>query len=360
MGRCRPRRAGAEAGGAARGDVGGKRIGMASGSSRVRARHVLALDGGATKTRAALFAPDGAELARATVGPCNLYRDAEGGIASLWRGWRACCAAAGLDEGASRARTAVSAGLAGLGAAGTAARVRAAFDGFAAVHLCGDGYAALVGAFGAGPGVLVSVGTGVAGLARGPDGAVREASGWGFPIGDRGGGAWIGFELVARWLHHLDGYPGPGSALWPALAAELGRERAGILAWLRHADAAAFARFAPAVVAAAAPAPALVVTSGATPPGAGAGDAAGTRTADAARAPGDPAADGLLDEAAGHLIRLARVLLPPAGARVALAGGLADALAPRLEAALGPLVRDACPLRGAWRIASGEAPAESG
>ena len=50
----------------------------------------------------------------------------------------------------------------------------------------------------------------------------------------------------------------------------------------------------------------------------------------------------------------------PAGARVALAGGLADALAPRLECALGPLVRDACPLRGAWRIASGEAPPEAG
>lgn len=319
---------------------------MASGSL-----HVLALDGGATKTRAALFAPDGAELARATAGPCNLYRDAEGGIASLWQGWRACCEAAGLDAGAMRARTAVSAGLAGLGAAGAAARVRAAFDGFATVHVSGDGYTALVGAFGAGPGVLVSVGTGVAGLARGLDGAVREASGWGFPIGDRGGGAWIGFELVARWLEHLDGYPGPSSTLWPALASGLGRDRAAILAWLRGADAAGFARLAPAVVAAATLAPRL-----APRPTAGSSNSA---SAVAPPPPGDPVADALLDEAAGHLVRLARVLSPPGGTRVALAGGLADALAPRLERALGPLLRDACPLRGAWRIASGEAPAQA-
>lgn len=342
---------------------------MASGSL-----HVLALDGGATKTRAALFAPDGAEVARATAGPCNLYRDAEGGIASLWRGWRACCEAAGLDAGAMRARTAVSAGLAGLGAAGAAARVRAAFEGFATVHVSGDGYTALVGAFGAGPGVLVSVGTGVAGLARGPDGAVREASGWGFPIGDRGGGAWIGFELVARWLEHLDGYPGPSSTLWPVLASGLGRDRAAILAWLRGADAAGFARLAPAVVAAATPAPRFAprpAASDVTPPAPGdpAGDpvprertgwATCSRGDPRADPVGDPVADALLDEAAAHLVRLARVLSPPGGARVALAGGLADALAPRLERALGlgPLLRDACPLRGAWCIASGEAPAQ--
>ncbi len=282
--------------------------------------HVLALDGGGSKTDAALFAPDGTELVRNRTGPCNLYRDAEGGVAALLAAWHGCREAAGPALTADA--VVMSAGLAGLGAAGAADRVRAALAGFAAVHLSSDGYAALAGAFGAQPGVLVVAGTGVAGLARGADGRVRSASGWGVPAGDRGGGAWLGFALVQRWLERLDGYPGPESPLWSAAAGLAGTERPAILAWLRRADPANFAALAPAITAA-----------------------------------GDALANELLDEAAGHLIRLVDAIRP-AGAPLTMTGGLAAALAARVEAALGPVQQGACPLLGAWRIARGEVPAE--
>lgn len=280
--------------------------------------HVLAVDGGGSKTHAGLFAPDGTELARSRAGPCNLYRDADGGVAALLEAWRGCCGAGGPAPDA----VVVSAGLAGLGAAGAADQVRAALAGFAQVHLSSDGYAALAGAFGAGPGVLVVAGTGVAGLARGADGRLRGASGWGFPAGDRGGGAWLGFALVQRWLERLDGYPGPESPLWSAAAGLAGTERPAILTWLRRADPADFAALAPAITAA-----------------------------------GDALAEELLEEAAGHLVRLVRAIRPE-GAPLAMSGGLAAALAPRVEAALGPVRLGACPLLGAWRIAQGEVIAE--
>lgn len=280
--------------------------------------HVLAIDGGGSKTDAALFAPDGTELARSRAGPCNLYRDAERGIAALMEVWRGCCEAGGPAPDT----VVVSAGLAGLSAAGAAHRIRAALIEFAAVHLSSDGYTALADAFGTQPGALVVVGTGVAGLARGVDGRVRSASGWGFPAGDRGGGAWLGFALVQRWLERLDGYPGPESRLWSAAADFAGTERPAILAWLRRADPADFAVLAPTITMAE-----------------------------------DELAGELLDEAAGHLIRLVRAIRPES-APLAISGGLAGALASRVEAALGPVRRGACPLRGAWRIARGEVPAE--
>ena len=41
--------------------------------------------------------------------------------------------------------------------------------------------------------------------ARSPGGGPRSCSGWGFPVADRGSGAWLGFRLAAEYLDHLDG-----------------------------------------------------------------------------------------------------------------------------------------------------------
>jgi glucosamine kinase len=122
--------------------------------------------------------------------------------------------------------------------------------------------------------------------------------GWGFPIGDRGGGAWLGFRLVGDWLERRDGLSpitadGP---LWEAVRARLGETRPDILAWLRRARPTDFAGLTPAIVAAA--------------------------------AQGDAYADALLDEAAAHLLRLAQALRPSPTEPLCLSGGLASVLAP--------------------------------
>jgi N-acetylglucosamine kinase-like BadF-type ATPase len=58
--------------------------------------HVLALDGGGTKTAAALYGRAGGELATVTVGACNLHQDAAAGIAEIERAWRELGVALGL------------------------------------------------------------------------------------------------------------------------------------------------------------------------------------------------------------------------------------------------------------------------
>lgn len=296
--------------------------------------HVLAVDGGGSKTAAALLTADGTELARCRKGPANLYRDPAGGLANVVEAWRELCAAVGLDPAATAPSTVVSAGFAGISGATQRQAFRDTFRPFAARRLSSDGYTAFLGVFGTGAGALLGIGTGVIAYRRVPGGGpLRVLSGWGFPVADRGGGAWLGLRLVAEHLDRLDGAAAiPASALWPAVEERLGREREAILAWLKDARAADFAALAPAVVAAA-----------------GAGDPLGT---------------ALLAEGAGHVRRLALALEPTPEAPLALGGGLAEVYRPGLLAELGAAAlvpatgRHPDPIRGAWLVATGQVPPE--
>ncbi len=296
------------------------------------ARFVLAVDGGGTKTAAALLASGGGRLAACRAGPSNLYREPSVGLAAIDAAWRELCAAAGLDPDRAAPETVVSAGLAGVSGRAQRDAFAAAFAGFAGRRLSSDGYTAFLGAFADRPGALLAVGTGVVAYRRRAAGGVPSLSGgWGFPVADRGGGAWLGLRLVGDYLDRLDGAaPIPCSRLWPEVGARLGQGREAALAWLRDAGAAEFAALAPAVVAAA--------------------------------ADGDALGRALLSKGAAHLARLARALGPDRAAPLALVGGLADAYRPALAAALGadllPAASAADPLRGAWLVATGRAPPE--
>nr|WP_281376419.1 N-acetylmuramic acid 6-phosphate etherase [Actinomycetospora corticicola] len=156
-----------------------------------------------------------------------------------------------------------------------------------------------VGAFGGhDPGVVLAVGTGAVALGVDPAGTVRRADGHGLLLGDAGSGAAIGQQGLRAALRALDG-AGPATALTgPAREVLAGRP----------ASPAAFATFAPAVIAA----------------------------ADA----GDAVAGRIVEEAVAELVATARAahggdVLPPEG--VALVGGLAPSLADRLRAAGLPL-----------------------
>ncbi|HEX6013728.1 MAG TPA: BadF/BadG/BcrA/BcrD ATPase family protein [Geminicoccaceae bacterium] len=295
--------------------------------------YVLAVDGGGTKTAAALLAASGEELAACRAGPATLYRDPSAGLASIADAWQRLRADADLPDRAA-ARTVISAGLAGSSGAAQRHAFAAAFPGFAGRRLSTDGYTAFVGVFGAEPGAMLAIGTGVVAYRRETPGAgLQVASGWGFPVADRGGGAWLGLRLTGEYLDHLDGCAavGPESTLWAVAGSRVGREREAILAWLRDARPAEFAALAPAVVAAA--------------------------------AAGDPLGTTLLAEGASHLIRLARALRPTPEAPLCLGGGLAGVYRPRLETALSdaavlPASRRPDPIRGAWLVATGQVPAE--
>lgn len=291
---------------------------------------VFAVDGGGTKTEAQLRNPGGILLASARTGPCNLYQDAPAGLASVDEAWRACCAAAGRDPILAQRRTVLSAALAGTGAGAGRARYFDYAASFAASRLSSDAYAALLGAFEGGPGVLLSVGTGTIACRLDAAGRFERRGGWGFPAGDRGGGAWLGLQAITAWLETRDGLD-PAEAndapLWGQIEALVGRDRPAILDWLRAARPADFGGLAPAVLRAA--------------------------------EQGSTLADSLIEAATDHLERLLRTLaaqdLP-----IALTGGLAASFAPHLSTRLGQPLSDrpASPLRGAWLVGIGQAAPE--
>ena len=288
--------------------------------------YVLAVDGGGSKTVLVLVAARGLEVARCQVGPSNLYRRPSEGLAAILRGWHTLCAQAGLDAGATASRTTVSAGLAGITGEAQRRAFARAFADFAARRLSSDGYIGFAGTFGLGPGALLLIGTGVVAYRREAGGTLEMRAGWGFPAGDRGGGAWLGLRLASEYLDRLDGAADhPTSTLWAVAADRLGRERAAILRRLRSARPSDFASFAHPIVAAA--------------------------------AQHDPLGSVLLDEGSGHLVRLAHALAPSAAVPLVLGGGLADAYRPRLASQfptdLPPAEVCPDPVRGALLIATG-------
>ncbi len=283
------------------------------------ARFIFTVDGGASKTEATLRDAAGAVLASHLAGPCNLYQDQSGGLAAIRTCWAAC-------NGPPPAETCLSAGLAGLSGPGTVAAFHNEFKDFGACLLSSDGYAALVGAFGPTPGALLSIGTGTVACRFDAQGEFTQRGGWGFPAGDRGGGAWLGRELVTAWLEHRDGISGAEGShpLWQAVQAHVGTTRTEILGWLRTATPGQFAQLVPPLL-------------------------------QAAEA-GDDFANRLLHKAGVHVGRLAEAIMGHDHLPLALSGGLATSLSPYLPQDLRAAPIAASALEGAWRIAKGIRP----
>jgi glucosamine kinase len=268
----------------------------------------LCLDMGGTGSRGALFGPDGREVARAVTGPGAIslgLETSEAAVRALW---------AEVGRGHEAGAVAVAIGLAGIGLRDRVAALAARLDGFARVTIAGDGYGALLSATGGAPGALIAVGTGVAAMRLMPDGRFRTLSGWGFPAGDIGSGAWIGLQAVAALTRHIDGAESGARmtvAFAGALVAALGGTAAAIMDRTAGRPAGAFAALAPVVIA----------------------------------AEGDPVAEAILRQAAAEIAAVGRALHDGSGGDVHLTGGVAPALA--------PLVREAAPER-AWHLAEAD------
>jgi glucosamine kinase len=177
------------------------------------ARYVMGVDGGATKTLAAVLDLREQKLHVGRGGPSN--QDAVGAGAAVRE---LLCAA---DEALARAGIgAAQLGAAVLAIAGTdtediARNVRAArTDAWLVIN---DVLAAWATATGAGPGVAAIAGTGSNVFGIGGKGAWR-AGGWGHLLGDEGSGYWLGVQSIKAALRDREG-SGPPTALSDAAPA---------------------------------------------------------------------------------------------------------------------------------------------
>ncbi|HRO12300.1 BadF/BadG/BcrA/BcrD ATPase family protein [Amaricoccus sp.] len=276
----------------------------------------LGMDGGGSGCRAAVADRQGRILGRGEGGAANIWSHPEGALASILATAGAAAAAAGVDP----ARLDAVLGLAGANMADARARLAGRLP-FASVRIETDAVVALKGALGAADGIAATLGTGsVFGLQRG--GAVRILGGWGFLLGDQGGGARLGRALLEAALLAHDGLAETTPLLAAVLAAHGGPE--GIVAFGRRAAPADFAAEVPRLL--------------------------------AAEAAGDPAARAILREAeaavAASIDRLGAAPLP-----VCFLGGLgpefARRLAPRYPGRIRPPLGSG--LDGALAMARGTA-----
>jgi glucosamine kinase len=209
---------------------------------RADARYLLGVDGGATKTLAAVL-----DLQQETIhlghgGPSNEDAVGAGSAVQALLG-AAEQAIAGAGIAADRLGAAVLA-VAGTDTDAIASSVRSArTDSWLVVN---DVVAAWATATGGGPGVAVISGTGSNVFGVGPDARPWRAGGWGHLLGDEGSGYWLGIESIKAALSDRES-SGPETALSDAVTTFFGASSIEALASsvyskpLTKGDIAAFA-----------------------------------------------------------------------------------------------------------------------
>lgn len=172
------------------------------------ARFVLGIDGGATKTLAAVLDLQSGALHLGQGGPSN--EDAVGTRAAVGALLQAADEATGKAGIAGEQLDAAVIALAGTDTAAVAQHLHAQrTEEWIVVN---DVVAAWATATGAQPGIGVISGTGSNVLGVGADGRAWRAGGWGHLLGDEGSGYWLGIESIKAALRDRDG-SGPATAL---------------------------------------------------------------------------------------------------------------------------------------------------
>lgn len=261
---------------------------------------VMGIDGGGTTVRAALYrADDLSPLGRGEAPGANPNVAGRAAAAAhIGAAVAAALHAAGVDAGAVAA--------VGAGVAGTRhPELRAWVTGVLAELLPGarvvastDYEIALAGAHGRRQGSLLLAGTGALAYGVNAAGESHLAGGWGYLLGDEGGGGWLGAAALRAVVRAVDGR-GRETALVDAALGALGiADPYDLIPWLYggEAPARALAGLAPLALSCA--------------------------------EAGDPVARSLVDAAAAELAlaaRAVRVRLGPTAAAVAFTGGLLTA-----------------------------------
>lgn len=199
----------------------------------------LAVDGGGSGCRACLVDGAGRWLGRGAAGPANIASDPQGACASILA---AAQAALGDVDPAS---VVVGMGLAGVNSAGSEAALRAGLP-FPRMVIASDAVTAAMGALGRRDGLVAALGTGSV-FAVQQAGQVQTFGGWGFLLGDEGGGAWIGRAALSLALQAMDGFAPMTPFLQDLVDGKGGA--LGVVRWAAAARPADFAALAPDVLA---------------------------------------------------------------------------------------------------------------
>lgn len=180
--------------------------------------HVLGIDAGGTKTVCFLADARGRVLAEARAGGANLQAAGELEVEKVLH--------LVMEEAVGERDIrpdAICLGIAGVDRPGDAEAVRGIMRriGFKSRTLVvNDALIALVAGAGDDPGVVIVAGTGSIAYGRDAAGRAARAGGWGYLLGDEGGGFWIGRAALSAVVRQFDGR-GPATLLTEMVLADM-------------------------------------------------------------------------------------------------------------------------------------------
>jgi glucosamine kinase len=265
---------------------------------------VLGIDGGGTSCRAALATADGVVIGRAKGGAANIRTDLTGARANIAESARLAFIDAGHDP-VLVSKTPAVLGLAGANV-GTYRQQLEAILPFSQSRVETDAEIALEGAVGPHDGAMAILGTGSAYMVR-RGSHTRAIGGWGFQIGDQGGGGRIGRDLLEQTLLAHDGIR-QGSPLTDEILGVFRNHPEDVVEFTTNAKPGDFGGFAPKVFEHA--------------------------------AKGDAVAIWIVDRAVADVEAALAALDLAADAPLCLLGGLASLYAPRLSVRYQTLLRE--------------------
>lgn len=201
------------------------------------ARYYVGIDGGGSNLRVVVVDDDMhvvAQAARGTANPSVIGRDASAAL--IQEALREALAAPFLQSDGANNIAGVGIGVAGASAVYAETWLRGVVaailpDVFIAPSM--DNEIALVGAHGARRGVLVLAGTGSIAYGINAAGESAQSGGWGYLLGDEGGGYWLGLEGLRALIRWSDGMQPEAEALAQRVVRRLSfKEPSDVIGWL--------------------------------------------------------------------------------------------------------------------------------
>jgi glucosamine kinase len=268
-------------------------------------QYILGIDAGATKVIGRLESIAGDETWTERDGPCSLTNQCQQTIDRLTTLIKRLLSSANV----SAQQTTLVCGIAGCAHERSRQALEKAFNeiGLKDYQITSD---AITSLYGAGYGeamISVAIGTGSVAMRLDRDGNLKEFGGWGFKLGDQGSGAYIGRELIKTALPYFDQNNYATDDLLCKVFDVIGRTRSDILDWAGQADPSDYAALAKLLI----------------------------------EYPGHPISKLLLDQATGDIVALINNAQPEQALPVALQGGLARVIGPRLPESIQALLIEA-------------------
>ena len=204
--------------------------------------YYFCVDGGGTKSIAALYDLNGKILAKSKTNSGNIYNDANKVVENINILWSNCCKKAKLNKNLINLNTIASFGLAGARYQKSRQYLNKKLNFFKKIIISTDGYIALAGASKSKSVGVLNIGTGVVAHFMNKNKISQQLSGWGFPYGDRGGGWWIGFRMVQATLRAIDGYNNERDIIVKKTLNIIGKKDLKILNWISISESRKLAK----------------------------------------------------------------------------------------------------------------------